>query len=106
MRPARARRLGPRRSRRHGAGTLQLLLALSLVLAFAWDFDGNPDTENLPLVVLTAPDGAVGQVAETRCGDPVARARGRLRRARRLRPVWGTSRVALWRAIAAPKRGP
>jgi len=92
--------------RRCGARVLQILMALSMVLAFSWDADGNPNTENLPLVVLTTSDDAVDEVAGFRHDSPTSVPRTRPWCTRWLRSIRSTWRLDLWRATAAPERGP
>ena len=93
------------RPRRAAAQVLQLFLALTMVVAFAWDADGNPNTENLPQVVLTVADDTVDHVAGIHQDSPSSIPPARPGRIRRLRSVWHTWRLASWRATA-PERGP
>ena len=94
------------RRRRPGGRALLVLLALSTVLAFSWDADGNPNTDNLPMAVLAVADGAAEEVAGDRRATPVPRPPARPWRMRRLRSLWSPWRLDLWRATAAPPRGP
>ena len=85
--------------------TLMFLLA-GLLLATAWDADGNPDTDNLPQMVLTIESGTVvdadARIEDSGESSPHERSRffHWLRRQTIVVPEWR------WRPLAVPRRGP
>jgi hypothetical protein len=84
--------------------TLMFFLA-GLLLATAWDADGNPNTDNLPQMVLTIDASAVVDadvhVEENR--EEALRQRTRHFRWLRRQPIIGRDRH--WRPLAVPRRG-
>ena len=81
------------------------LLLGGLVLAVTWDADGDPGTENLPAVVLTADERHTSHAERgARRGDALAAARPA---DGRWIPRWlRTVGELLWRPTASPARGP
>jgi len=85
--------------------TLMFLLA-GLLLATAWDADGNPNTDNLPQMVLTIEASTVVE-GEAHVED--GSERNLPRRSRPFswlhrQPIMG--REWRWRPLAVPRRGP
>ena len=82
------------------------LLAIGLLLAIAWDADGNPTTDNLPHAVLArgvdSADAAV-EIDDTTGSDALPRQPWSLRR---WRQRWVAARESSWRSVAIPERGP
>jgi len=85
---------------------LKSLVVCALLLAVAWDADGDPFTENLPHAVscegVRVAEGPLEAAEDTGGAPPAHRPWSPWRRRR----AWRRSRETAWRSIAVPERGP
>lgn len=83
-----------------------MFLLGSLLLATAWDADGNPNTDNLPQMVLTIEAGTVvgAEAHVEEGGEKTFARRSRPFSWLHRQPIMGRERR--WRPLAVPRRGP
>jgi hypothetical protein len=87
-------------------GWLMIFFSAGLLVSFVWDADGNPNTDNLPQMVLRVKAGTEAD-AEARVeniDDDSPRVRDK--RFRWLRWQVVVAREWRWRPLAVPPRGP